>query len=85
MAPLGLPTPDAVARMARPKERLKEVLELASEATGRRLERVRLDFPLHRRALLQDLPTMGPLERVPSWQQLRSNLQSTLGRVVGGP
>jgi hypothetical protein len=84
-APLGLPTPDAVERMARPKERLREVLELASEATGRRLERVRQDFPLHRRALLQDLSTTGLVERVPSWQRLRNDLQSTLGSVVGGP
>lgn len=81
---LGLPAPDAVERMARPKERLREVLELASEATGRRLERVRDDFPLHRRALLQDLPTTGPLEQVPSWQQLRNDLRSALGGGVTG-
>ena len=83
-AQLGLPTPDAVERMARPKERLKEVLAIASEATGRRLERVRQDFPLHRRALLQDLPTTGPLGQVPSWQQLRSDLRSALGGGVAG-
>lgn len=83
-ARLGLPTPETVERMVQPKERLKEVLELASEATGRRLERVRQDFPLHRRALLQDLATTGPVERVPSWQQLRADLQSALGSGLAG-
>ena len=59
---LELPSPSAVERVARPKERLQQVLERASEATGRRLERIRQDFPLQRRALLEDLPIAGPLE-----------------------
>jgi hypothetical protein len=76
--PLDLPTPTAVERVARPKERLKEILQRASEATGRRLERIRQDFPLQRRALLQDLPTEGPIEHVPSWNRLRAELSSKL-------
>jgi hypothetical protein len=54
------------------------VLEHASEASGRRLQRVQQDFPLHRRALLQDLPIAGPLEQVPSWRQLRDDLRKAL-------
>lgn len=75
---LDLPSPDQVERTAQPKERLKEVLVRASEATGRRLERVRRDFPLHRKALLQDLLVAGPLERVSSWVRLRDDLRGAL-------
>lgn len=76
--PLNLPTPNGVERVARPKERLREVLATASEATGRRLERVRQDFPLQRRALLLDLATAGPLERVQSWSRLRADIHRRL-------
>lgn len=79
---LDLPVPTAVERVARPKERLKEVLVRASEATGRRLERIRQDFPLQRRALLQDLVTGGPLEHVPSWSRLRADLRRTLTEIL---
>jgi hypothetical protein len=75
---LALPRPEAIERLADPKKELKKVLERASEATGRRLDRVRQDFPLYRRALLQTLPITGPLERVPSWQRLRDDLRNAL-------
>lgn len=78
---LGLPKVNALENVARPKERLQQALERACEETGRRLERVRQDFPLHRRALLQDLPISGPLEQVPSWQRLRSDLKDALHRL----
>jgi hypothetical protein len=81
---LELPRPAAVERLTRPKERLQQVLERASEATGRRLERIRLDFPLQRRALLQDLPIVGSLEGVPSWRRLRNDLRLVLGAVIDG-
>lgn len=84
-APLGLPSPRAVERLARPKERLKAILETASEASGRRLDRVRRDFPVHRRALLQDLPITGPIEQVPSWQRLRDDLRDAIVRILARP
>lgn len=82
---LGLPRPNAVERLARPKEKLQKVLELASESTGRRLERVRQDFSLHRRALLQDLPVTGALEYVSSWQRLRDDVRTVLRTGLAGP
>jgi hypothetical protein len=81
---LQLPKPDAVERLARPKEKLQQILEQASEATGRRLERIQQDFPQHRRVLLQDLPITGPLERVPSWQRLRQEVRTALGALRAG-
>jgi hypothetical protein len=75
---LILPRPNAVERLAQPKERLQQLLSRASQATGRRLERVRGDFPQHRKALLQELPTTGPIEQVPSWQRLRDDVRAFL-------
>ena len=75
---LALPRPTAVERMARPKERLQQVLERASQARGRRLERIRQDFPLHRRALLQGLPIAGSIEYVASWCRLRDDVRDVL-------
>jgi len=59
-----------------------QVLERASEASGRRLERVRRDFSQHRRALLQELPTQGPIEDVPSWARLRRDLHVALQAIA---
>lgn len=80
--PLGLPKPATVENLARPKEVLQQALQLASEAAGRRLDRIRQDFPLQRRALLQDLPIAGPLEQVPSWTQLRQDLRTAIGEAA---
>lgn len=71
---LNLPLPLAIERVANPKERLKQALERASEAAGRRLDRVRQSFPFHRRTLLQDLPTLGEIENIPSWNKLKMDL-----------
>jgi hypothetical protein len=76
---LQIPAPEAVERLAHPKERLKELLVQASGATGRRLDRIRRDFPRHRRALLQDLAIGGALERLASWRQLRADIVSLFG------
>lgn len=80
---LGLPQPNAVQQVASPKERLQNALKLASEATGRRLDRIRRDFPQHRRALLQDLSITGPLEHVPSWLRLRDDLRDAVRNLAG--
>lgn len=77
---LDLPSPHGLERLARPKEKLQEVLARASEAHGRRLVRIQRDFPHYRRVLLQDLPTTGQIEHVPSWLKLREDLRSVLRR-----
>lgn len=84
-ARLMLPRPEDVERIARPKERLRQCLEQASEATGRRLERVRRDFPQHRRALLESLPVQGLIERVPSWARLRRELRAMIEQELATP
>lgn len=67
---LGLPTPSVVERIARPKERLAEVLVAASELSGERLKKFRKKFDAHRRTLLQRLDRNGPVSAVPAWKRM---------------
>lgn len=72
---LELPSPQQVENVANPKERLKAVLIEASEASGRRLDRIRSDFPNQRELLTRRLSVEGPLSSVPSWVRMRDDLQ----------
>jgi hypothetical protein len=83
--PLNLPRPREVEAVAKPKEKLKEVLIGASELTGRRLERFRRDFPNHRRLLLQRMPTGGLLSEVQSWIRLRDHLKQAVFSLQESP
>ena len=79
--PLNLPRARQIEAVANPKERLREALVVASEASGRKLENLRRDFPDHRRILLQRLPIRGPLLEVDSWVRLESDLAAAIARL----
>ncbi len=72
---LELPSPQQVENVANPKERLKVALTEASEASGRRLDRIRRDFSNQRELLARRLSVEGPLSSVPSWVRMRDDLQ----------
>ncbi len=74
--PLQLPRPDRVEQIPGPKERSREQLLLASEATGRRRERIRRRFPGLRAQLLTELKPAGPLLSDPAWIRLRDDVQA---------
>ncbi len=76
--PLEIPSPARVESIAKPKEKLMEMLAIASELSGRRLKRFRVKFPQHRRRLIERLDIDGPISQVPSWQQLCKDIESTL-------
>lgn len=78
---LKLPKPSAVEGLPDPKEKLRQCLLIASEAKGRRAERVKRDFPRYRRLLLQRLRVGGPLMRLSAWTRLRSDLQAAVSRI----
>ncbi|HEY0511655.1 MAG TPA: hypothetical protein VGH73_07115 [Thermoanaerobaculia bacterium] len=80
-SPLGLPHPREVEEIAKPKERLKEVLVIASELSGRRLAKFRKEFSNHRRLLLQRMTSHGALPEVNSWLRLRSDLKQAIRRL----
>lgn len=78
---LNLPRASQVESVASPKERLQEILVAASEASGRRLEKFRRDFPSQRRILLQRLPVGGRLAEVNSWVRLQSDLAAAIAKL----
>jgi len=82
--PLSIPRPHDVEQRARPKDVLRTALAAASELSGRRLERFRKDFPQQRRMLLLRLPIGGPLEHVPSWRKLRSDIGEAIASLPRG-
>jgi hypothetical protein len=78
---LNLPNPGQVESKAKPKEFLQETLVRAAGVTGRRLRKFVADFPVHRKLLLQRLPTKGYLEDVTSWRRMRTDLKAAIDRI----
>ena len=76
--PLVLPLPHECEDRADPKRILEAALITASEARGRRRERIRRAFPTLRRDLLENLPVGGLLEQVPSWVRFRNDTVAAL-------
>lgn len=72
---LKLFKPNEIERITHPKEQLKDVLLKASELTGRKLQRFKMDFAVHRRLLLQRLPVGEYLDQVPAWKRLCEDLK----------
>ena len=71
--PLHLPTPCEAERRADPKGILENALLTASEATGRRRQKIKRDFGRLRRQLLVNLPINGPLAQLTSWARFRDD------------
>ncbi|MEU8605869.1 hypothetical protein [Streptomyces parvulus] len=79
--PLSLPRAAHVENIADPKQRLKEVLALASDLSGRRLKDFQKRFSQNRRRLLEQLDRNGRVADVPSWRSFREELEEALARV----
>lgn len=77
-AQLDLPRPHQIENVANPKERLQAILIDASEASGRRLDRIRRDFSNQRALLMRRLSIDGSLSSVPSWIKMRDDLQRVI-------
>lgn len=82
---LRLPSATTVEALADPKAVLQQALITSSGAMGRRLERLRADFALHRKLLLLRLPIVGPLTQVPSWGRMRTDLEQTIEKLEANP
>jgi len=67
---LDLPKPSNVERIADPKSLLRELILTASEASGRRRERIDKRFDSNRRQLLERLELDGVITQLKSWQAL---------------
>jgi len=79
--PLNLPPPRQAEDKANPKEFLQETLVRAANVKGRKLRNFRADFSVHRKLLLQGLPTDGYLNEVESWKRMRTELEAVIERL----
>jgi hypothetical protein len=77
-ASLNLPSPENVESLSQPKEKLRDVIIIASGASGKRLKKLRQKYPLLRARLLHGLPVGGVLDRVPSWARLKGDIEAYL-------
>lgn len=72
---LKLPRAARIEELPRAKELLSAALLIASEARGRRRERVSRQFGLHRSILLERLDPDGPVTRLATWQTLAADTE----------
>jgi len=82
-AELGIPRLAAIETTPSPKERLRDALLAASEATGRRRVQERKDFEKRRRALLERLDIDGPVRQLAAWRQLEADIQAAVTNLPG--
>lgn len=82
-APIDLPSPSAVEDVARPKERLEAAIVIASELTGRRLDKLRARLGGKRTVLIRRLDPTGPVSRVPAWRRLQEELRALVIELSG--
>jgi hypothetical protein len=75
---LGLPSVFTVEATKNPKELLQNAIVIAGDETGRRLEKLKRDFPTHRQSLLQELSVNGPQRDIPSWQRMVEDMRLAL-------
>lgn len=86
LMPLDLPAPVAVEGVARPKERLEAAIVLASELTGRRLDKLRARLAEKKTLLIRRLDPTGPVSQVPAWRQLQNDLRALVTELsIEGP
>lgn len=78
---LNLPSPKQVENIAKPKERLKELLARASGLKGRRLKNFNKKFPQHRRKLLENLDCSGPVSEVPAFKRLVDEIAQAIEKL----
>ena len=73
--PLNLPKRHEIERIADPKDRLREVLNLAADCSGRRLDIFKRRFAEHRRLLLERLDPGGPVSGLEAWRAVVAEVE----------
>lgn len=81
---LDLPQPAQVEKVPDPKQKLKDVMGVASGLSGRKLKGFHARFPQHRRQLLERLDPDGNVAVVPSWKCFVGDLESALHKAAAG-
>lgn len=76
--PLGMPPLAQIENVADPKRVLQEALAIASGLSGRRLQKFRQDFPVHRAVLIERIDRQGPVKTLRSWQRLLTRVHDAI-------
>jgi hypothetical protein len=79
-AHLSLPRPHEVESVADPKALLRECILQAAGVTGRRRLAVAKRFDQHRRQLLERLDRNAAVSKLPSWQEMLSDVELVVSR-----
>lgn len=82
---LELPAVRRIEASARPKERLRAALVLASEARGRSLARLKRESSELHRILLERLDIDGPVTQLRSWQSLVKDTEAVIKQLGEQP
>jgi hypothetical protein len=78
---LGLPPLGGIERLANPKAALRDAIERAAEATGRRRRDLLERFGHLRRTLLERLDIDGPVQQLSSWTALVVDIERCISRL----
>jgi hypothetical protein len=75
---LEIPKPGKIEDSANPKEILQRALVSASELKGRRLQKFKSDFPVHRARLFDRVDPDGPIATLAAWQELARRIEGAI-------
>ena len=76
--PLDIPSPKRIERISDPKEHLFAVILDASEETGRQYRKIKRKIPQRCQLILDGLDPEGPVNTVPSWRRMFSDIKSAI-------
>jgi hypothetical protein len=79
---LELPARRNIENTASPKEVLKAAILRASGEKGRRLDKLRAQFSPLRATLLQRLDIDGPINDLPAWGLLKSDIENAVAKLL---
>ncbi|AUX35771.1 MULTISPECIES: DUF4276 family protein [Sorangium] len=79
---LNLPPRRSIESTSKPKERLEAALAAASGKKGKRVQRFKGSFSERRAMLLQRLDIEGPINELPAWQRLVTDIEAVVADLL---
>lgn len=80
--PLHLPRGKAAEKLPKPKEKLHEIIRIASELEGRKLLRINRKIGMSVHRIVQLIRDFSPLRELPAFTAFEEDLEQTLARLA---
>ena len=80
-ASLNLPKIKNIEKLSNPKEKLYEALALASEKSGRHLDKFKQSLPKKRTILIERMKTTGAIQQLQSWTRMKNDIQLEISKL----